>query len=642
MAEHIPPWLRTLQSGVRDEWADSLGLLEWSTPSREVWEPPTAPGTAGEWFPDGRIDVIWNLVHRHAAEHGDRVAVHWEGEPGDRRSLTYAQLSHQVEQAARALRELGVGPDDVVALHTGWLPETVVTMLACMGIGASWSMLPVSLPPEALGTRIDALAPRVLLTQDGAWRRGAVLPLKNRADEALASTAGVEATIVVRRTGMDVPWFHGDHWYSSLVDDAGGVFADTEGPPSTRGDGSPSPASGRAPNARRVPDRSVGVRPDHVLCTRQQASGAPTTRLTQHSAAGILMTAAAFHAAVRTGPVFWCAADVSWAVSTWHGFIGPLLFGDTIVVYEGTLDVPDQLRTLDVVERYGVSTLVSSPSVMRTLRSWNIDAELSARGSTLRRLVTAGEPVEPGLRHWMEQTFAGTGCEVSDGWGQVELNGIVHVNGPTPLLDTAHVAALGEDGQTIHPGESGQLVLRLPTPGSLVLADALAEGWEHETADALGFTEDLVTASEDGSLHFRGRMDAVVSVSGQLISLEAVAQSLLEHPFVTAATALRAHRENSGSTIIACVVADGEPGPGTARELIATVNAELGGLARPRMIVFVDRMTGAIDRGALADALVALVPSRTAWAVRTWDEVLEAVDSVHSDCGDADLSQDDE
>lgn len=607
MAEHTPAWLRTLADEVREVWAGSLDHVDWSVPPRGVWDPPTAPGSAGTWFPGGRIDVVWNLVHRHAQADGDRVAVHWEGEPGDRRSLTYAQLSQQVEQAASALRGLGVGPDDVVALHTGWLPETVVTMLACMSIGASWSMLPVSLPPEALGTRIDGLSPTVLLTQDGAWRRGAVLPLKSRADEALASTAGVEATVVVRRTGMDVQWFHGDHWFSDLVDCDG------------------APASGHAP------DRSAGVPTDHVLCTRQQASGAPTTRLTQHSTAGILMTAAAFHAAVRTGPVFWCAADVSWAVSTWHGFIGPLLFGDTIVVYEGTLDVPDQLRTLDVVERYGVSTLVSSPSVMRTLRSWHIDEELSARGTTLRRLVTAGEPVEPGLRDWMVSTFAGTGCEISDGWGQVELNGIVHVNGTEPLLDTAHLVALTESGRAIRPGESGQLVLRLPTPGSLVLADALADGWQDGTADALAVTEDLVTASADGSLHFRGRMDGVVSVSGQLISLEAVARSLQEHPFVTAATALRAHRENSGSTIIACVVADGEPGPGTARELIATVNTELGGLARPRMIVFVDRMTGTIDRSALADALVSLVPSRTAWAVRTWDEVLDAVDSRPSE-----------
>lgn len=172
MAEHIPPWLRTLQSDVHDEWAESLGHLEWSTSPREVWEPPTAPGTAGAWFPGGRIDVVWNLVHRHAAEHGDRIALHWEGEPGDRRSLTYGQLSQQVEQAARALRGLGVDADAVVALHTGWLPETVVTMLACMSIGASWSMLPVSRPrpwaPASTSSHRPSCSPR---TARGAAER---------------------------------------------------------------------------------------------------------------------------------------------------------------------------------------------------------------------------------------------------------------------------------------------------------------------------------------------------------------------------------------------------------------------------------------------------------------------------------------
>ena len=623
VADHTPAWLRDLQSDVRAEWEDALAFVDWSTAPTAVWEPPAAPGSAGAWFPGGSIDVAWNLVHRHVADHGDRVAVHWEGEPGDRSSLTYADLSHEVVRATRALRTLGVGPDDVVALHTGWLPETVVTMLACMSIGASWSMLPVSLPPEALGTRIDELAPTVLLTQDGAWRRGSVLPLKARADEALASTAGVEATVVVRRTGMDVQWFHGDHWFADLLaaaDEDAGTTAEA-----TVGSAAPAPPAALTPRA--APARSAGLSPDHVLCTRQQASGAPTTRLTEHTVAGVLMTAAAFHAAVRTGPVFWCAADVSWAVSTWHGLIGPLLFGDTVVVYEGTLDVPDQLRTLDVVDRYGVSTLVTSPSVMRTLRSWHIEEALGTRGGTLRRLVTAGEPVEPSLGEWMKATFGEAGCEVSDGWGQVELTGIVYVNGATPLLDSARVAARNTAGQQIRPGESGQLVLRRPTPGSLVLAEALERGWSDGTADTLAITEDVITAADDGSLHFRGRLDGVVSVSGQLISLQAVSRALQEHPFVTAATALRAHRENSGSTIIACVVADGTPSADSAHELIATVNTELGGLARPRMIVFVDRMTPEIDRTVLADALMSLVPSRTAWAVRSWDEVLEAAQS---------------
>ena len=611
MPEPAPSWLTQLAHEVQLEWESVLDALDWETPPRAVWEPPTAPGSAGAWCPGGSIDVARNLVHRHAETHGDRIAIHWEGEPGDRSSLTYAQLSHEVDRAVRALRGLGVGSRDVVALHTGWLPETVVTMIACMSIGASWSMLPVSLPSEALGLRIEQLAPTVLLTQDGAWRRGAVLPLKARADEALASTSSVETTVVIRRTGMDVAWFHGDVWYADLLDSS-------------------------APEA---PVASTALPPDHVLCTRQQASGAPTARLTQHTVAGVLLQSAAVHATVRSGPVFWCAADVSWAVSTWHGLIGPLLHGDTVVVYEGTLDVPDHQRTLDIVERYGVSTLVTSPSVMRTLRDWRIEESIAARGASLARLMTAGEPVEPGLRDWMEQTFAAVDCPIADGWGQVELTGIVLVNGPSPRLDSARVVAHAlpqdeppHDGlRQAGPGESGQVVLQLPTPGSINLAEHLDRAWEAGSADALVVTEDVVAIDPDGIPHFRGRADGVVSVSGQLISLSAVEQALEEHPFVTRARALRAHRENSGSTIVACVVIDGEPSDAVARDLIATVNAELGGLARPRMIVFVDRLDPPLERAVLAQALTALIPSRTVWSSRGWDEIRAAAQMPRSD-----------
>ena len=640
MPESAPSWLQRLAHEVQREWETVVDALDWETAPRAVWEPPPAPGSPGTWCPGGSIDVARNLVHRHAEAHGDRVAIRWEGEPGDRSSLTYAQLSHEVDRAVRALRGLGVGSQDVVALHTGWLPETVVTMIACMSIGASWSMLPVSLPSEALGLRIEQLAPTVLLTQDGAWRRGAVLPLKARADEALASTSSVETTVVIRRTGMDVAWFHGDVWYSDLLDSTDPL----------------------------APVASTALPPDHVLCTRQQASGAPTARLTQHTVAGVLLQSAAVHATVRSGPVFWCAADVSWAVSTWHGLIGPLLSGDTVVVYEGTLDVPDHQRTLDIVERYGVSTLVTSPSVMRTLRDWRIEESIAARGASLTRLMTAGEPVEPGLRDWMERTFAAVDCAIADGWGQVELTGIVLVTGTSPRLDSARVVAhalprdaLGHDdrpadkpaadtqawgthtadgssaqGSTaarrpVGPGGSGQVVLQLPTPGSINLTEHLDRAWETGAAEALVVTEDVVAIDPDGTPHFRGRADGVVSVSGQLISLSAVERALEEHPFVTRALALRAHRENSGSTIVACVVIDGEPSDAVARDLIATVNAELGGLARPRMIVFVDRVAPPLERTVLAQALTSLIPSRTVWTARGWDEIRAAVRTTRSD-----------
>src|SRR5699024_7107275 len=236
---------------------------------------------------------------------------------------------------------------------------------------------------EALGLRIEQLSPTVLLTQDGAWRRGTVLPLKSRADEALASTSSIETTVVIRRTGMDVAWFHGDIWYADLLGDtAPEAPAQSEAPVQ-------SPAQSEATVQPAPPVRSAALPPDHVLCTRQQASGAPTARLTEHTVAGVLLQSAAVHRAVSTGPVVWCASDVSWAVSTWHGLIGPLLHGDTVVLYEGTLDVPDHQRTLDIIERFDVSTLITTPSVMRTLRSWRIEESIAERAASLQRLMTA-------------------------------------------------------------------------------------------------------------------------------------------------------------------------------------------------------------------------------------------------------------
>jgi acetyl-CoA synthetase len=268
----------------------------------------------------------------------------------------------------------------------------------------------------------------------------------------------------------------------------------------------------------------------------------------------------------------------------------------------------------------------------------------------------------------MERTFAAVDCAIADGWGQVELTGIVLVTGTSPRLDSARVVAhtLPQDAlphvaddqtaQTpgasppgtptsdgasaqaaaaavppVGPGGSGQVALQLPTPGSINLAEHLDRAWETGTADALVLTEDVVAIDSDGTPHFRGRADGVVSVSGQLISLSAVERALEEHPFVARALALRAHRENSGSTIVACVVIDGEPSDAVARDLIATVNAELGGLARPRMIVFVDRVDPPLERTVLAQALTSLIPSRTVWTARGWDEIRAAVRTTLSD-----------
>jgi len=197
-----------------DRWAQAIAALPWTQPPDPLWTPGPRHGT---WFDSGRINAATACVGVHARGTPDAVAVWWEGEPGDRRALTYAALDEEVGALARALRGLGVESGDVVALHLGWLPETVVAIFACARIGATHAVIPTPLPPEALADRLTTLAPRVLFTQDGAWRHGTVLPLKARADEALSGVGGIEHTVVVRRTGIDVAWFEGDRWYHDLL-----------------------------------------------------------------------------------------------------------------------------------------------------------------------------------------------------------------------------------------------------------------------------------------------------------------------------------------------------------------------------------------------------------------------------------------
>ncbi|GAA2100596.1 AMP-binding protein [Brevibacterium salitolerans] len=574
------------------EWVAAASSLDWSQAPSDVI------GADGTWFPGGRLDTVWNLVHRHAVTHGSRIAVHWEGEPGDRRSLTYSELSAEVETMAVALRDLGLRTGDVVAVHTSWLPETIVMMLACMRIGAPWATVPVSLPAEALSTRISELAPALVLTQDGAWRRGTVIPLKARADEALASADSVEHTVVVRRTGMDVQWFHGDEWFSD-------VRARVRRPES--GPAEPGPGSSL----------------QDLLCIRQLASSTAAQHL-EHTLGGILLNAAAFHTTARSGDTFWCAGDVSWAVSSWHGLLGPLLSGDTVVVYEGTLDVPDHTRLLDIAERYRVSTLLTNPAVMRTLRSWRIETDLRARDTALRHVITAGEPVEPALRSWMHATFTDDECTVSDAWGQIELGGIVYATGPRTDYNPGGAMALGEGGVPVPEGGSGQLVLTRPLPGRVVGTSPPPVFTAHGEVSPTG---DVVEVSADGGFRFHGRVDAVVSVAGQLVSLEAVARALREHPYVAEATAVRLPHHQHGNRIVACVVTTVEPSGTTAHELASTVRTELGGLARPHAVIFVDRIDTALARTTLSHALETLLPE-AAWSVLTWEEITHAAQTM--------------
>jgi acetyl-CoA synthetase len=535
----------------------------------------------------------------------------WEGEPGDRRSLTYAELDEEVAALTRALRALGVGAGDVVALHLGWLPETVVAMFACARIGAVHAVIPTPLPPEALVDRLVTLAPRVLFTQDGAWRRGTVLPLKARADEALSGAGGIEHTVVVRRTGIDIAWFEGDRWYHDLVVPA------------------------RPGQQREEPDSAAAAdlpaRHPLQLVSLAHRRGRPVT-VTLGTAAVLAAALAVHRAGLADGPVLWCAGDVSWLGSQVHGIYGPLLAGQTAVMYEGTLDVPTHARAWQIMRRYAVTTLVTTPSVLRMMRAWSLELESSSAAvdpGAVRRLVAFGEPMDPEIRDWAARGLAGAPLSVADGWGQVELGGIVRLDAP---VDPDGMPDLGElivdaAGHPVPAGQSGELVLTRPWAGLLVgvsgPARVLQEQHWRRGGDVY-CTGDLARVGPDGWLEFLGRTDEVVSVSGQLVSLNEVRTILLEHPFVVAADVFERRDQLGARVLAAAVVLDPQAAglaPGAvARDLGRSVRETLGGLARPRMLMIVDRfgdeLRGDERRRAMAGIPVpdSSEPRRVSWA----------------------------
>ena len=608
-------------------WEEVAARLRLLSPATQLWG-ETDPGTA--WLPGARLNLSVTCLDAHLREHGDDIAIHWEGEPGDRRDLTYRELHEQVVTLARALTGMGVRPGERIGLHLGWLPETVAVMLACARIGAVHSVIPSTLPAGPLADRLALLDLKVIFTQDGAWRHGTVLPLKARLDDALSAVGSIEHTIVVRRTGMDVAWYEGDRWYHDVV-------------AAKRGNG---PA----------PDEVLALPSHHPVASVAIArrGGQPVSVL--HGTASMLANAIAVHGRLRTGGPFWCAGDIAWAVTQFHAIYGPLAWGDASVMYEGTLDVPDHRRAWDIVRRYGVETLITSPSVMRTLRGWDRDLPRADTVPSLRRLATAGEPVEPELAGWIRDAFRAD-LEVLDAWGQLELGGVVRVTdaggsgesdaggprdglaGSTLPMPDCGLEIVDRDGRVVAPGETGEVVLRRPWAGLMIGVDGSDEvsqdPWEHWSRHpGVYATGDLAVRAEDGTVVFLGRTDEVVSVSGQLVSLREVRDVLTDHPFVAEARVTVRKDVELGRSLVAAVVlapemagsARGTDLDAVAVELMDGVREALGGLARPRAILVVDRFGEELDREALSRAVAALATQHRHSPPRsiTWEQLVTA------------------
>jgi acetyl-CoA synthetase len=575
-------------------WEKAAEEIAWDRRWSAVYR-DDRPG--GSWFADGMLNASVNCLDRHLPRRAEQVAIHWEGETGDRRTITYGALHAEVVSFADALRGLGVGRGDRLALHLGWLPETVVAMLACARLGAVHGALPASLPADTLADRLSDLAPKVLVTQDGALRHGLIVPSKNRADEALAAAGGVEATVVVRRVGVDVAWYEGDRWYHDLV-------------------AAPRPGTRRAPDAA---EEEVALVPaDHPLLIVPLAHrrGRPTWIV--HRTGGYLVAAATTHfRALTTRPddVFWCAAEIAWIGGQSHGVYGPLAAGATTVMSEGTLDVPTRSRAWEIIERYGVNALVTTPSVVRNLRQWVDTPPARADLSSLRLIVTLGERIDPETRNWLDFEVGGGRAMIANAWGQTELAGLVAVTA-TPS-DAAGVPAgpvpdpglevFDADGRPVGSGDIGELVLLHPWPGAFLHAEgspAPADSWWSPYPGAYA-TGDEARREPDGRLTVLGRRDPVVSISGQQVSLTEVVQILEEHPLLGAVEVIAVPDERRGQALCACVVLEpkAEAGEALARELCNHVHDALGGLARPRTVAFVEAfppdLTADVRRRAL-------------------------------------------
>jgi len=586
-------------------WAEQARtLLDWETDFSETLDWRRAP--FARWFTGGRLNVAHNCVDRHVdAGNGDRVAIHWEGEPGDRRTITYAELGREVRRAANALLSLGVREGDRVALYLPMIPEAVVAMLACARIGAPHSVVFGGFSADALRSRVDDAEAVVVVTADGGYRRGAPSPLKANVDEALGDPArgggSVRKVLVVRRTGQDVAWDdERDVWWHDVVD---GASEEHEAP---------------ALDAEH---------PLYILYT-SGTTGKPKGIL--HTSGGYLTGAAYTHRNVfdvrPETDVYWCAADIGWV--TGHSYIvyGPLANGVTQVMYEGTPDTPTRERWWEIVERYRVTLLYTAPTTVRTFMKWGPELLEGHDLSSLRLLGSVGEPINPEAWTWY-RTHVGSGrTPVVDTWWQTETGSIMisPLPGVTSTkpgsaqrpLPGVSAAVVDDAGEPVAPGGSGYLVLTEPWPSMLRGIwgddDRYVETYWSRFPGRY-FAGDGARLDEDGDVWLLGRVDDVMNVSGHRLSTAEIESALVSHHRVAEAAVVGATDDTTGQAICAFVIlrsgegADegGTSGEALVAELRNHVAKEIGPIAKPRQILVVAELpktrSGKIMRRLLRD-----------------------------------------
>ncbi|KJQ54926.1 acetate--CoA ligase [Microbacterium sp. SA39] len=582
-------------------WEDAARRLDWFEPwhTAHEWEPPVGDAVpAARWFLGGTLNVAYNCVDRHVvAGRGDKVALHFEGEPGDRLSVSYADLQRRVAQAANGLLALGIRPGDRVVIYLPVLVETVVITLACARVGAVHSLVFGGFSAEAVRFRLEDTGAKLLVTSDGQFRRGTATEVKSTADIAAADLADLEHVLVLRRTGQDVPWTEGrDVWWHDVVDTA-----------ATEHEAQPFDAE----------------HPLFIIYT-SGTTGKPKGLV--HTSGGYLTHASWAHWAhfdAKPDDVHWCTADLAWVTAHTYEIYGPLSNGLTQVIYEGTPDAPHRERHLEIIERYGVTVYYTAPTLIRTFMTW-FGADLPAGHdlTTLRLLGTVGEAINPEAWVWFRRNFGRDELPIVDTWWQSETGAamIAPLPGVTTLkpgsatvpLPGIDVAVVDEQGVEVAPGRSGTLVVRRPWPGMARTVwgnpqryrDAYWSTYAgHGEFGGYYVAGDGATRDADGYIWILGRLDDVVNVSGHRLSTIEIESALVAHDTVGEAGSAGVSDPVTGQAVVAFVTPSGRAQV-TPSDLRAQVAQAIGPVAKPKHVVVVPDLpktrSGKIMRRLLA------------------------------------------
>jgi len=556
-------------------WEEQAKNLDWFTPWQRVleWNAPWA-----KWFVGGKLNVTYNCVDRHAhSARRNKAAIIWEGEPGDSRVLTFGMLEREVNRFANALKSLGVAKGDRIAIYMGMVPELAIAMLACAKIGAAHSVVFGGFSAEALRERINDAKAKVLITADGAWRRGAVVALKASVDDALTGTPTIEKVVVVERVGKATPITMKpgrDLWWHDIVANASDECA------------------------------AEPMDAEDMLFILYTSGTTGKPKGVVHTTAGYLVGVSTTHRYVfdiKEDDVYWCTADIGWV--TGHSYIvyGPLANGTTTVMYEGTPDFPDRGRFWNLVDKYGVNIFYTAPTAIRTFMRWGKEFPEKYKLSSLRLIGTVGEPINPEAWIWYNETIGRGRCPIVDTWWQTEtgcimispLPGITATKPGSATRPLPGIVAevVDIDGKPVGPGGGGYLVLSKPWPSMLRTIYGDPERYAQNYWSRYPgkyFTGDGCKLDEDGYFWLLGRVDDVMNVSGHRISTYEVESALVDHSSVAEAAVIGKTHEIKGQGISAFVtLKEGiQPSDKLKEELKNHVSTKIGSIAKPDDIFF--------------------------------------------------------